>query len=244
MNQPLPNSYTIMAKYYDYLMSDYDYLAIRNYIVNNIPKGKGLDIACGTGRLAIELAKLGYNMTGIDKSMEMLDKGIQSAIAEGVKIPFIYGDMSNLELNGKYDLILLMCDTINYIDKDILDKLIKNIYLHLKVDGSIILEFSSKEKLINMIGNNTILQDYDNLTIIWDNTLLEEYVKMNLIFFEKVNDDKYLRREETHIQYIYDLDYVVNNLEDNGYRVLEIIDSKTNNAPTINTDRILIKAGI
>jgi 2-polyprenyl-3-methyl-5-hydroxy-6-metoxy-1,4-benzoquinol methylase len=59
-----------------------------------------LDIACGTGRHAIPLAKLGYRVTAFDLSKEMLDIAKEKAKKENVRIEFKQEDMKELE-HGK-----------------------------------------------------------------------------------------------------------------------------------------------
>ena len=88
------------AKYYDIVWgSTYDYpreteLLNRVFKTNNV--GKVLDVACGTGGHAIELAKLGYSVVGFDISSKMLEIAAEKAKKAGVEIRFVGGDMIEL----------------------------------------------------------------------------------------------------------------------------------------------------
>jgi len=69
--------------------------------------GKVLDLCCGTGDLAINLARLAeanVGLTGIDYSQPMLEIAAKKAesLARGRKIPFIYGDAANLPFPDGY----------------------------------------------------------------------------------------------------------------------------------------------
>ena len=69
--------YTSFAEVYDQLMGDVDYQAwARSYAEMmagwGVPGGRVCECACGTGSLTIPLQRLGYTMTGIDQSQEML----------------------------------------------------------------------------------------------------------------------------------------------------------------------------
>ena len=73
------SSYSFFARFYDSLTSNVDYpsiaKAIDGYISERKPESSILlDVACGTGTLAVELSKLGYDVIGTDSSCERLLK--------------------------------------------------------------------------------------------------------------------------------------------------------------------------
>jgi 2-polyprenyl-3-methyl-5-hydroxy-6-metoxy-1,4-benzoquinol methylase len=101
---------------------------------------KILDIGCGTGRHAIELAKRGYNVTGVDLSGNMLAKAKKKAAAAGIKIRFIKKDARKLGFKRSFDLVIMLCegafplmetDEMNY-------RILKNAAAALKKRGRII----------------------------------------------------------------------------------------------------------
>lgn len=69
-----------------------------------------LDIGCGTGRHAIELAKRGYIVTGIDLSLDQLNKAREKADAARVNVTWIQGDARLFDLGKKYDLVQIICE--------------------------------------------------------------------------------------------------------------------------------------
>jgi len=71
---------------------------------------KILDIGCGTGRHSIELAKRGYNVTGIDLSECMLEMAKQKAKEAKVKVEFIKADARYLKFEKEFDLALIICE--------------------------------------------------------------------------------------------------------------------------------------
>lgn len=74
-----------------------------------------LDLACGEGTFAVEMAKLGYKVTGIDQSKEMLKFARRKARKEGVEVNFEQGDMRELAFEGDFDLVTCWFDSINYL---------------------------------------------------------------------------------------------------------------------------------
>ena len=71
---------------------------------------KIIDVACGTGRHAIELTKRGYCVTGIDLSESLLKKAIEKAKALNLKIDFQKHDARNLPFNKEFDVAIMLCE--------------------------------------------------------------------------------------------------------------------------------------
>ncbi len=69
-----------------------------------------LDIGCGTGRHAIELAKRGYRVVGIDLSESQLDRARQKALQAGVTVEFRQQDARCLTFTEEFDLVIMLCE--------------------------------------------------------------------------------------------------------------------------------------
>jgi len=75
------------------------------------PGGWILDVGCGTGRHAIELARRGYAVTGLDLSSAMLARAADAAKAAGVNVDWIHADATRFSFPGKYhDAALCLCE--------------------------------------------------------------------------------------------------------------------------------------
>ncbi|MFZ2174560.1 MAG: class I SAM-dependent methyltransferase [Rhodococcus sp. (in: high G+C Gram-positive bacteria)] len=72
------------------------------------PPGKILDIGCGTGEYSIELAKRGWQVTGVDTVQLALDKARTNARKAGVDVRFMCVDATDLQhhVGGGYHLVL------------------------------------------------------------------------------------------------------------------------------------------
>jgi len=84
-----------------------------DFIEKEINKDKNckiLDIGCGTGRHAIELAKRGYNVTGIDLSESMIEKAREKARASGLDVNLQVADARNLSFEDQFNLVIMICE--------------------------------------------------------------------------------------------------------------------------------------
>jgi 2-polyprenyl-3-methyl-5-hydroxy-6-metoxy-1,4-benzoquinol methylase len=69
-----------------------------------------LDIGCGTGRHAIELARRGYSVIGVDLSEAQLQKARDNARKENVSPSFIRADARTLTFEHEFDLVTMLCE--------------------------------------------------------------------------------------------------------------------------------------
>ncbi|BBH68176.1 hypothetical protein ACTI_48610 [Actinoplanes sp. OR16] len=82
------------------------------------PRGpRVLDLGCGTGDLALALARLGFQVTAIDFSAAAIDQARAKASAEGLTITFDVQDATRLDLTGHFDAIF---------DSGLLHSLVRN----------------------------------------------------------------------------------------------------------------------
>jgi len=131
---------------------------------------KILDLGCGTGRHSIELAKRGYNLTGVDLSVSQLDRAKQKAMEQNVNINFIQADARELNFTNEFDLLIMLCEgSFPLMETDEMNfNILKNASNALKSDGKIIFTtlnglfplFHSVSDFIN--SNSTTMNDNKN----------------------------------------------------------------------------------
>ena len=69
-----------------------------------------LDIGCGTGRHAVELAKRGYFVTAVDLSTSQLDQARLNAATKNVNVQFVKADARYLDYNSQFDAVIMVCE--------------------------------------------------------------------------------------------------------------------------------------
>lgn len=75
-----------------------------------------LDVPCGNGRLALELAARGQRVSGLDQAPEFVEEARQAAAARGVEIEFVVGDMRELPWADAFDAAFCTGNSYGYLD--------------------------------------------------------------------------------------------------------------------------------
>lgn len=239
-------TYNEFADIYDKLIYediDYDKAAAKVLEVygNNNPEFDDyLDLACGTGNLTVKLCKKFKNTYVVDLSEDMLEKAFEKFKKEKVKAKIICQDMSELELNHKFNLITCMLDSTNYITEDEdLRSYFKNVCRHLKDDGIFIFDINSYYKLSEILGNNIYTYSTDDIFYTWENSFENNIAEMFLTFFVKNNEDLYERFEEEHEERAYTESEIESALKEAGLKVIEKYEGYSNKKVNPESERIL-----
>jgi SAM-dependent methyltransferase len=82
------------------------------------PGAAVLDLACGWGRHAIELARLGYRVCGLDGSQPLLEHARRGADEAGVRVGWVRGDVRRLPWSGAFDAVVNLFSSLGYFLSD------------------------------------------------------------------------------------------------------------------------------
>ncbi|MGI6226702.1 MAG: class I SAM-dependent DNA methyltransferase [Peptococcales bacterium] len=244
-------AYTNLAGIYDQLMEDVDYNRWVNYLVKHIETNKApgkvlLDLGCGTGSIAVLLAKQGYRVIGIDISLEMLSQAEQKAREAKVDIFFCQQDIEELTLGYQVDIVIATFDTFNYITTyKGLENIFQRVHTILKPHGLLIFDLNTPYKLKEVLGENTYTYNTEELVYIWENYYEKQtkICQMDLTFFAlEPKTGKYLRFNETHLERAYTEKEIEAMLIDKGFNLLGIYGELEFSPPKENEERIFFVA--
>ena len=244
-------SYERFAYVYDELMKDAPYEKWLMILTAKLEEfgvqGKRiLDLACGTGEITVELARHGFEVSGVDLSDEMLMVAQEKAMTAGVSIPFFQQDMAELEGLGQYDCVTIFCDSLNYLRKeeDIL-KTFRRVHAHLNDGALFLFDVHSIFKIEEIFQNHTFAVNDEEVSYIWECFPGEEpySVEHDLSFFVRENESGlYERFDELHYQRTYPVEKYRQWLEEAGFEVLETLGDLEQALPQKETERILFIA--
>lgn len=216
-------AYSAIGGIFERLNKDCDYFEWSQYLIKTLKcegaGAKGADVGCGNGYFTRALEKAGYDTVGVDSSPEMLSEALNIARSEGVRAPFVQGDIRKLALGFKADFIVAVNDVINYIPQCEIEKTFKKVHANLKKGGIFIFDISSERKLEEVLGGNLFCEDEEDYTLVWFNTLFKDRVEMNLTLFSSVGEGVYTRKDERHIQYIHRESELSASLQNAGFSV-------------------------
>ena len=244
-------AYTSFAKVYDTFMDNVPYEEWAEYLAEllqeyDIEDGLVLDLGCGTGSLTEILATKGYDMIGADGSAEMLEIAMEKKAQSGHDILYLLQDMREFELYGTVRAVVSVCDCVNYItDEKELEQVFRLVNNYLDPEGIFIFDFNTEYKYKEILGEQTIAEDREDCSFIWDNYYYEDE-SMNeyelTLFIKEQDSNLYRKYQEMHYQKAYTLDAMRELIEWSGLEFVTAYDAYTRKAPTETSERICVVA--
>ena len=209
--------YEYLAKYYDYLLGDEEAFNFWLEYINAKDYHTVLELASGSGVLAGILKKQGKEVTASDISKEMKEVATNNFDGE-----YLILNMIDFDLHKKYDLILCVCDSINYLYDEELEQMFKSVYKHLNDGGRFIFDMHNPKRL----------KEFD------EEYIEEGQIDENVYYQWTINSDTFDRTvnehftfytpegmiQEQHTKNVFEVDDVKNKLENVGLESEVVMD--------------------
>ena len=244
------DAYSSFAEVYDTFMDNVPYEEWAEYLAAilreyGIEDGLVLDLGCGTGSMTEKMAAKGYDMIGVDNSGEMLEIAMEKKENSGWDILYLMQDMREFELYGTVRGVISACDSVNYItDEKELEQVFRLVNNYLDPKGIFIFDFNTEYKYREVLGNQTIAEDRDDCSFIWENYYYEDQ-QMNeyeLTLFIKEEKELYRKYQELHLQRAYTLDVMKDLIAWAGLEYVTAYDAYTMDPPHEKSERICVVA--
>ena len=243
-------AYSSFAQVYDQFMDNVPYEEWCSYICeilkeHGIGDGLVLDLGCGTGKMTRLLAKQGYDMIGVDLSEDML--GIAREHEESEGILYLLQDMREFELYGTVKAVVSVCDCMNYIlEPEELLAVFKLVNNYLDPEGLFVFDFNTEYKYRELLGEQTIAEDREECSFIWDNYYdederINEY-ELTLFVRDEEQPQLYRKYQEEHFQRAYTLEQIRHMLTEAGLEYVTAYDDYTKESPHDRSERICVVA--
>ena len=242
------DAYHNLAVSYDRLTNDVDYEATVAFY-EEILKQEGLkprtavDLACGTGSVALRLAQRGLQVTAVDMSWEMLMVAQQKAMQADVCPQFACQQLQQLHLPRGVDLAVCALDSIDYIlNPQDCEKAIRRVYKALNPGGCFIFDVNTPEKLRAMDGQ-VFLDEDDDVYCVWRGEFDREtnICSYGMDLFQR-HGEVWHRSFEEHREYAYSAQQLIGYLRSAGFTSIALYGDRVFASPRENEQRIYIKA--
>lgn len=242
------SAYTALARYYDRLTADVDYVKWADYVERHFQKRKlpvrtVAELGCGTGSLTALLARRGYQMTAVDLSPDMLTMAEQKC--RGLGALFLCQDMSRLTLPSPADAVISCLDSVNYVTRPAaLRRTFRRVCRALAPGGLFLFDVKTPAALEGADGQ-TCLDEDDDLYCVWraDYHARRRVCGYGLDLFLRQEDGSWLREGEYHEEYAYTMEELEGFLREAGFQSVKQYGGMTMAAPRPGAQRVFFAAG-
>ena len=112
------------------------------------PQARVLDVPCGGGRLALELAGRGFDLTGVDIASEFIDEAKTNSAARGLKIEWKNRDMRDLPWREEFDAAFCFGNSFGYLDDEGNAQFLKAVARALKPGARLVIDTGASAESI------------------------------------------------------------------------------------------------
>ena len=242
------NAYHELAFSYDRLTNDVDYekiVAFYHAILEQeqVNPRSAVDLACGTGSVALLLAEEGLRVVGVDLSEEMLTVAAQRAQEADVFVQYTCQPLQEMRMPRGVDLAVCALDGLDYIlDPADCAEAIRRVYKALNPGGIFIFDVNTPEKLRAMDGQ-VFLDEDDDVYCVWRGEFDEQtnICSYGMDLFQR-RGEIWERSFEEHREYAYTRQQLTQFLKAAGFTHIHVYADGLLEAPRAGEQRIYFSA--
>ena len=217
------SSYGALASWYDQLTGDVPYGQFADFYEAEFARCGGefrllLDLCCGTGTLTAEMARRGYELIGVDASVDMLMQAQEKCAQLDTPPLFLCQRADQLDLYGTVDAAYCSLDGMNYLPPEILPELFRRLYLFVRPGGLVIFDVKTPG-WFRSIDGQIFLDEKKDLFCVWRADYREDEgcLVYGMDLFERAGR-LWRRSGEEHVEYAHEPDALCALLEGAGFR--------------------------
>lgn len=237
-----------IAFLYDELMEGVPYIEWLKYInqilvtFEGVPE-KVLDLCCGTGRVSMMLAEQGFKVSGIDISSGMIQLAKRNSQKKGLDIDFHVQDASCFSMPDRYDLVISLFDSLNYIlDIKALQQCFNRVADHLAPDGLFIFDMNTELALAAGLFNQNNKGSKTRLIYNWKSSYNYETGICAVEMDFEYGREHGKKIQIVHHQRAYDLGDIASMLVTAGFDILAVYDAYNFRRVSAKSDRVFFVA--
>jgi len=201
-----------------------------------------LDLACGTGTVALSFAQQGWEVYAVDASSGMLAQARRKAQQMGQELALSQQDMRYFILPHPVALVTCLYDSLNYmLTLADLQQVFRCVTMALVPGGVFMGDMNTQEMLEHVWGSNTFFVEGKDLAVIMNSSYDPEIglSTVHIVGFVRQEDGRYARFDEHHAETSYTQDEVRTALEGAGLAVEAAYECFSFDPPDTETNRIM-----
>jgi SAM-dependent methyltransferase len=116
--------------------------------LTGVSGGSVLDLCCGPGRHAVEFARRGFQVTGVDRSPFLLERARHRALAAAVEVEWVHDDMRRFERPASFHLACNLFTSFGYFESEQDNlRVLDNVRLSLRAGGAFVMDMVGRERM-------------------------------------------------------------------------------------------------
>jgi SAM-dependent methyltransferase len=181
--------------------------------------GALLDLACGTGRHAVELARRGYEVVGFDLSLAMLARAGEDAQEREAKLNFVQGDMRDMTFEEQFDGVYCWNTSFGYFEEDKNAQVVDRVHRALKGGGLFLLDVVNRDFLVRQSPS---LAWFEGEGCVCMDEMSVDFITSRMRIKRTMMLDDGRSQEIEYSMRIYSLHELGRVLHDHGFTVREV----------------------
>jgi SAM-dependent methyltransferase len=181
--------------------------------------GAVLDLACGTGRHAIELARRGYEVVGFDLSLAMLARAGEEAQDREAKLNFVQGDMREMTFDEQFDGIFCWNTSFGFFEEEKNALVIDHIHRGLRAGGLFLLDVVNRDFLVRQSPS---LAWFEGDGCVCMDEMSVDFITSRMKVKRTMMLDDGRSREIEYSMRVYSLHELGKILHEHGFKVCEV----------------------
>jgi len=201
-----------------------------------------LELACGTGTVAVALAKAGWKVYAVDLSARMLAQARAKAQEAKAHVIWSQQDMRRFVLPERVHLVTCLYDSLNYmLTSEDLEAVFRRVYAALRPGGLFAFDMNTAWALATLWNGETYFNDFGDLAVVFQSKYSEQEQRttVRVTCFQQVRGKLYRKIVEEHTEQAYPPEHVSTLLCDVGFAIEGQYDCFSFSPPTETSMRIM-----
>lgn len=214
---------------------------LENVLLLSKEPARMLDVPCGDGRHAVELAKLGHHVTGIDIAPDNVRRAKLRAGETDGRFQFIQGDMRTLPDGAPFDAAYCWGNSFGYLPRAESRTFVQAVAQRLAPRARFVIDTATvAESLLVELSNNSWTRVDDELTVLLECTYDARHSRLDTTYTSVLRDQVVDRRTAHH--FVFTSGEIVDMLDAAGLETVALLEDLEGSEFSLGSERLIAVA--